>query len=209
MTVLFPAGNTHQVTKEDVVTSAGSTDPTIRTSLNVDRDGDVVATFECEPASRDWLAKGDVSRNQQGLVISRLEVTPASNATGGVTGGMMQKVPVGQILRHVRAELGPDFEGSTTLPDSELVRRISEGGRASLDDEMLRAVAHRYWLYTGPGQPPGAIKRLAVDFNRPEETIRTWVARARREGWLGPSVKGRAGAEPGYKLRHEFEIGFR
>ncbi|QFZ78716.1 hypothetical protein GFH48_12825 [Streptomyces fagopyri] len=70
-------------------------------------------------------------------------------------------------------------------------------------------MAHRYWLYTGPGQPPGAVKRLAADFNRPEETIRTWVARARREGWLGPSVKGRAGAEPGPKLRHEFEIGFR
>lgn len=196
------------MTKEDVVTGAERSGPTIRASLT-SSGGDTVATFECEPPSSEWLASGDVSRKDQGLVISRLEVRPGTNAAGGVTGGMMQKVPVGQILRHVRAELGPDAEVSTTLPDIELARRIREGGRVSLDDELLRAVAHRYWLYTGPGQPPGAIKRLAADFNRPDETIRTWVARARREGWLGPSVKGRAGAEPGYKLRHEFEIGFR
>ncbi len=190
------------------MTGAEHSKPTIRTSLT-SGDGGIVATFECESPSSEWLATGDVSRKDQGLVISRLEVRPGPNAAGGVTGGMMQKVPVGQILRHVRAELGPESEVSTTLPDIELARRIREGGRVSLDDELLRAVAHRYWLYTGPGQPPGAIKRLAADFNRPEETIRTWVAKARREGWLGPSVKGRAGAEPGYKLRYEFEIGFR
>lgn len=195
--------------KEDVVTSAPSSDPIIRTSLNVSGNDEVVATFECESASGEWLATGDVSRKQQGLVISRLEVSPGSNAVGGVTGGMLQKVPVGQILRHVRAELGPDSEPPATFEDTPFVRRIREGGRVSLDDELLREVAHRYWVYTGPGQPPGAIKRLAADFGRPEETIRTWVARARREGWLGPSVKGRAGAEPGHKLRHELEIGFR
>lgn len=197
------------MTKEDVVTSSGSSDPIIRTSLSVDSGGDVVATFECEPASSEWLAKGDVSRNQQGLVISRLEVTPGPNTPGGVTGGMLQKVPVGHVLRHVRAELGPASGPPTTFEDTPLVRRVREGDRVSIDDELLREVAHRYWVYTGPGQPAGAIKRLAQDFQRPEETIRTWVARARREGWLGPSVKGRAGAEPGPKLREEFEIGFR
>lgn len=190
------------------MTGAERSKLTIRASLT-SGDGDMVATFECEPSSSEWLATGDVSRKDQGLVISRLEVRPGPNAAGGVTGGMVQKVPVGQILRHVRAELGPDSTPPATLLDADLVQRIREGGRVSLDDELLRAVAHRYWLYTGPGQPPGAVKRLAADFNRPEETIRTWVARARREGWLGPSVKGRAGAEPGYKLRHEFEIGFR
>jgi hypothetical protein len=121
---------------------------------------------------------------------------------------MLQKVPVGHILRHVRAELGPTPAPTVSFPETRLVRRVREGGRVTLDDELLREVAHRYWVYTGPGQPSGAIKRLAEDFQRPEETIRTWVARARREGWLGPSVKGRAGAEAGWKLKHDLEIGF-
>jgi hypothetical protein len=191
------------------VTSAPGADPIIRTSLSVSDGTDVVATFECESAAGEWSASGDVSRREQGLVISRLEVSPGPNGVGGVTGGMLQKVPVGHILRHVRAELGPDSVPPTTFEETPLVRRIREGGRVTLDDELLREVAHRYWVYTGPGQPSGAIKRLAADFQRPEETIRTWVARARREEWLGPSVKGRAGAEAGPKLRYEFELGFR
>ena len=44
------------------------------------------------------------------------------------------------------------------------------------------------------------MKRMAEHFGKPEETMRTWVTRARKDGWLGPSAKGRAGAEPGHKL---------
>jgi transposase len=38
---------------------------------------------------------------------------------------------------------------------------------------------------------------MAARFDRPEGTLRTWVSRARKEGWLGPGSKGRIGAEPG------------
>ncbi len=75
------------------------------------------------------------------------------------------------------------------------------GGRAALTDDLLRDIAVRYLIETLPGQPPGAMKRMSARFGRPEETIRTWVGRARRDGWLGPSVKGRAGAEPGPRLQ--------
>ncbi|AWT47581.1 hypothetical protein HXP45_26800 [Streptomyces actuosus] len=56
---------------------------------------------------------------------------------------------------------------------------------------------------TAPGKPQGATRRLSEAYGRPEQTVRTWIARARKEGWLGPSAKGRAGAEPGPRLRAE------
>lgn len=167
---------------------------------------DLVATFECEPASAEWFASGDVSRGPQGLVISRLEVRWGPTSVGGITGGTLQKVPVGRVLRLVRAEIDPAFTAPAPIADLPIVRQIREGGRVALDDALLREVAYRYWFYTQPGQPPGAIKRMAADFGRPDETIRTWVARARKGGWLGPSVKGRSGAEAGPKLKHVLEM---
>jgi len=194
------------VAKEDMVTTQD--DLTVRASV---ADGsadapDLVATFECEPASAEWLATGDVSRGPQGLVISRLEVRWGPTSIGGITGGTLQKVPVGRVLRLVRAEIDPAFSAPTPVADLPIVRQIREGGRVTLDDALFREIAYRYWFYTQPGQPPGAIKRMAADFGRPDETIRTWVARARKAGWLGPSVKGRAGAEAGPKLKEVFEI---
>ncbi|MFI0964656.1 hypothetical protein ACH4S8_25150 [Streptomyces sp. NPDC021080] len=106
----------------------------------------------------------------------------------------------------MRAELGPGLTSPGPLADTEVVRKIREGGRVTVDDQLLQEVAYRYWFYTQPGQPSGAIKRMAEDFGRPQETIRTWVSRARKEQWLGPSVKGRAGAEAGPKLRKTLEM---
>jgi hypothetical protein len=64
----------------------------------------------------------------------------------------------------------------------------------------LRQVAISYLAETAPDKPAGAVARMAEEYHRPEETIRSWIARARRSGWLGPSVRGRAGAEPGKRL---------
>ncbi|GKQ37195.1 hypothetical protein ALMP_37340 [Streptomyces sp. A012304] len=73
-------------------------------------------------------------------------------------------------------------------------------GRAPLPDELMRQVAEGYISECGPGQPRGAVKRLAQRLGRPEATVARWVTRARKEGWLGPGASGREIGEPGPRL---------
>lgn len=70
-------------------------------------------------------------------------------------------------------------------------------------DQLMERVAMAYLREAGNGQPPGAMKRLAEEFGRPEGTVRSWVGRARTLGWLGPTSPGHRAAEPGPRLRQE------
>lgn len=171
----------------------------------------VVAHFKHE-ADDGWSVFGDVTRGSQGLVISRLEITPAEESSG-VTAALLRKIPVGEIVAAVRTKAAWEaaqragtkvITGEEAVPgvfdegDSAVVRR---SGRAPLTQDLLRQVAMAYIDENAPGKPSGAMKRIADSLGKPEQTARNWVARARRDGWLGPSVKGRTGAEPGPKLR--------
>lgn len=170
----------------------------------------VVAHFSFE-ADGAWSIFGDVTRGPHGLVISRMEILPAETSSG-VTAGLLRKISVGEVLSAVRAKAAWETarrEGTRVLlgeepapglfneGDEQPARR---GGRAPMSPELLRDVALAYLRETAPGAPAGAIRRMGEQFDRPEETIRTWVTRSRKDGWLGPSAKGRAGAEPGPKL---------
>ena len=163
-----------------------------------------VGTFTYRRQDADWSASGELTRGHSGLVISAL--TLHSKGPSGVTGALMRRVQVGELLTAIRAQVAVDTvnrvvdTGGPTFTPGDIERPPRRGGRAALTDELLRDVAIAYLNENGPGMPAGAVKRIAVQFERPEETIRTWVTRARRDGWLGPSVKGRPGAEPGPRL---------
>ncbi|MDU8998192.1 hypothetical protein [Streptomyces mirabilis] len=176
-----------------------------------DADAGVIAHFSYTPAGEGWSVFGDVTRGPRGLVISRLQITPESDSSG-VTGSLLRKIPVGEVLAAVRLNaawetaakeatrlvLGQEpAHGLFGEGDDKAPRR---GGRAPITPDLLREVATIYLEETAPGRPAGAMKRMAERFGRPEETLRTWVTRARKDGWLGPSAKGRAGAEPGPRL---------
>lgn len=109
---------------------------------------------------------------------------------------------MGQLVRRLR--FGELVQQAATRPPLGTVHAAPSGpptgGRQPLDDDLLRRVAEAYLRETAPGQPLGAMGRLACEFGRPEETVRSWIARARSRGWLGPSRKGRRGAEPGPRL---------
>ncbi|WCD86389.1 hypothetical protein KPP03845_102735 [Streptomyces xanthophaeus] len=173
----------------------------LRLNVDIDRTGDANRfAFRSAPAEGDssaWRASGDVVRGNQGLKITRLEVTCPDEHPSGITGGLMRQIPLGTLLDYVR--------GAIALHDIPRVTQIEapvvpSGGRTVMSDALLRAVASAYLRETAPGRPSGAVRRIAEEFERPEETIRTWVGRARKAGWLGPSVKGRSGAEPGPKF---------
>lgn len=177
----------------------------IRAAPEPDRPGSsVVATFECVPKSGEWSATGTIARGPQGLVISGLALQTAVENVSGITGSLLRRIQVGDILHVARATIArasQDELQAPVEPEAATATKTRSGGRASLGDDLLRRVAVAYLAETAPGRPPGAVKRMAQEFHRPEETVRTWVARARQAGWLGPSVKGRAGAEPGPRLR--------
>lgn len=172
-----------------------------RSTTTDQAEGTVVATFECRPTSGEWLAKGDVSRGTQGLVISRIELQAVDAAGNGITASLLRRIQVGDILHLARATTARAAQ-SDEVPALEYPEpKPRSGGRSALSDELLRSVAVSYLSETAPGRPAGAVKRMALEFDRPEETVRSWIARARKADWLGPSVKGRAGAEPGPRLR--------
>ncbi|MFK0125548.1 hypothetical protein ACIQSP_19810 [Streptomyces nigra] len=195
------------MTNPETPTPAESRDEVLITA-NVDRNAaisqaeGVVATFQCRPRNEEWAVEGDVARNAQGLVISRLELISKDLSGNGITGGLLRRVAVSDILHVARAHVALAVHAETDTPAlPEASSRPRSGGRGALSDELLRSVAVAYLAETAPGRPAGAVKRMAKEFERPEETVRSWITRARKGGWLGPSVKGRAGAEPGPRLR--------
>lgn len=195
----FPC-DSHQVTNLDKPPPNDVSDKAVWVTT-ISPDGDTsAATFKCAPRSGEWSAAGDIARGPQGLTISRVEVI--STSPNGVTGSVLRKIQVGEILNSVRATIARASQGAgEPSPEARRSQGTRSGGRAGLSDQLLRDVAVAYLAGTAPGQPPGAVKRMAEELGRPEETVRTWIGRARRDGWLGPGVKGRAGAEPGPRLR--------
>ncbi|MGW3650217.1 hypothetical protein [Streptomyces sp. NPDC000878] len=195
--------NSEKPPQGKVVQLGTAYDPTPQLATKVQPTGDPdLYRFTSEPVSGgEWSAQGTATRSPSGLVLSTLEVRAGSSALSGVTGNMLRKVPVGVILNHVRADVALLTPVEPQAPQPERAPR--RGGRAALSDDLLRQVAVSYLRETAPDRPAGALQRLATEFERPKGTIRTWLTRARADGWLGPSVKGRAGAEPGPRLQAE------
>lgn len=179
-----------------------------RPSHDEKRSG-VVARFRWVDPSGLWRVDGKASRGERGsLVISHLEIgpeDPAKPAGSGVTGAMLRRIPTGDLLAFIRnataLETPPSHGTWAILADEGDVTPSRHGGRSPLPDSLLFRLSMAYLEETAPGMPPGVLARLAGRFERPEETISTWINRARKHGWLGPGTKGRAGAEPGPRLR--------
>lgn len=139
---------------------------------------------------------GDIARGDAGLAITRVEVSAPLSA--GITRQLLRSMPLGDVLKFARAELTEQELGTSRLGEKTVKL---PPGRVPMTDELLRKVSLAYLEETRPGKDRQATRRLAERFGRPEGTVRTWVAKARKEGWLGPGASGRMGAEPGPKLR--------
>lgn len=176
----------------------------IRLSLDISETEDPNHfTFGARPAvaeaDRSWRIRGDVYRTEHGLKVSRIEVDTDPAGSVEVTGTLMRQIPIGTLLDYVRGRVSATI--AEDIPEMPAAALAVRSGRVELTDSFLRDVALSYLRETAPGKPQGATKRLAEAYGRPEQTIRTWISRSRKAGWLGPSAKGRAGAEPGPKLQ--------
>lgn len=166
-------------------------------------------------SGEDWAVRGRVRDGEGGPRIISLEIHSPTEG-GTVSASMVRSVPVGQIVASLRTLMtldrgrregvsydfpaGPPPGYAYTPLTGEPPKTARRGGKPAVADEQLRAVAEAYLAETAPGQPSRPMERIAERFGRPEETVRTWISRARKEGWLAPGVKGRAGGEPGPKL---------
>lgn len=149
----------------------------------------------------------DIETHKDGVSVSGLIERDSRGAPviTSVTVSCTTEQNLGQLLRRLRLGELVQMVAAHPPPDPALATPIGppSGGRQLLDDDLMRRIAEAYLRETAPGQPTGALGRLAAEFGRPEETVRSWIARARTRGWLGPSRQGRRGAEPGPRLRQE------
>lgn len=183
-------------------------DVTVRWPSPAERAEGIAALFTYKDGPVE--IEGHASRGDSGLVITRVQVI--APLPSGVTQRLLREAPLSEIMKQIRAYalfeqarregtrviLGQEPAPGLFSPGDERVPQTS--GRTPMSDELLRAVAVAFIEETGPGKDKRAIQRMAIRFDRPEGTLRTWIARARKEGWLAPGSKGRIGAEPGPKL---------
>ena len=147
-----------------------------------------------------------------------VELPDSQNPPALINSDALRRVPLGDIITRTERQLADDswrsegvrsFPGPNLLPDELTVeqRRALENsstsaarrrGRPELSDELLIDVAETYVWEAGRGR--GALKRMSEEFDRPEATIRDWIAMARRRGYLAPTKPGRRGAAPGPNL---------
>ncbi|MFE7856012.1 hypothetical protein [Streptomyces sp. NPDC057403] len=144
-------------------------------------------------------AVGDVTRRPAGLVITRLEVTVSEEASAGLTHQLLRRVPLGEILAAARSWRSEDQHTYLHMRGGPSADTLPPG-RIPITDDVLRQVSLAYLEETAPGKDRAVLQRLSERFGRPKGTVRTWLGRARDEGWLGPAVQGRMGADPGPRL---------
>jgi hypothetical protein len=141
------------------------------------------------------------------------------DAYTGITPTLLRQLPLGQIAAAAQRCLarrdwdadGVFVDGHRRVDACELPADTREAlergaeqavagrrGRPEIADTLLESVATAY-LEEAPGGA-GLTRRLAERFNRPEPTVRDWVAAARRRGFLSAAHPGRRGAAPGPRL---------
>lgn len=153
---------------------------------------DSCVPFDVELGNDGVRVSGLIERDSRGApVITSLTV---SCTTEHSMSQLVRRLRMGELIQQAVPQVPPDL--SWFVPAGP-----PKGGRRPLTDDLLRAVAVAYLRETAYGQPSGALTRLAAEFGRPEETVRTWISRARARGWLGPGMRGCRGAEPGPRLR--------
>ncbi|MFV8314949.1 hypothetical protein [Mycobacterium sp. 23] len=170
---------------------------------------------ELELFRRNW---GYFDQHDNYSPPDSVELPDSQNPPALINSDVLRRVPLGDIITRTERQLVDDswrtegvraFPGPNLMPDelSDEQRRALENsstaaarrrGRPELSDELLIDVAETYVWEAGRGR--GALKRMSEVFDRPEATIRDWIAMARRRGYLAPTKPGRRGAAAGPNL---------
>lgn len=177
---------------------------TWRTRFAEPFDEDVWVNFHTQ--KDDWTVEGEIIQGPQGLAIRSIQIETSSPL--GVAQGILRTFPIGEVLGQARALLAKGIDREATAPEAAPCScgcrahsdRLDGSRYTAMSDDFLRRVALA-WIEEAVSEKRGAaMDRMAARFDRPTGTLRTWITRARRDGWLAPAARGRVGAEPGPKL---------
>jgi hypothetical protein len=124
-----------------------------------------------------------------------LELRAGANAE--ITGGLLRKVPVAQLMREalkasaneVQLLPGGGLKVEVGFSGEHEIRAPRSGSR--LTDEQLERVAETYREAEQRGHAP--TQAVADQFHLARSTAARWVSKARERGMLGPAVRGRGG----------------
>ncbi|MCS7007393.1 MAG: hypothetical protein RMM28_09350 [Thermoleophilia bacterium] len=161
-------------------------------------------------AHAGWFLSGYLVRRPSGDVAIRdLAIEPEQETQIGITTDVLRAISPSQIVAKVRAYLDalPDLlalEGAEDAALADESREVARStstrrGRPSFSDPFFEQLA-RECLKDYAKNGPGVIPRIARRHNRPEETVRQWIRRATREGWLQPRQPGEPVWLPGPRL---------
>lgn len=141
----------------------------------------------------------------------------APRAGDGIDSASLRGFPVGalhaRLLHEVLAQ--PEFDDLAQLlglkPHAGAAHRkraakALEGkvlgrGRPRYPREHYRSVAETALQLQAQKQPRSLRRALADHYDVSEKTIRSWLTRARADGWLAPAEHGKRGVMPGPQLR--------
>jgi hypothetical protein len=180
---------------------------TIEVKLNkASRPVGSVAGFETYSTDGELWIGGALQRSDGlGLIVSEMTVR-RMNRDRGVDANALRRIPVAAIVAEVGARLSGTFSYLIQSDDAAVVEAVTAAsetrprGRPSHPDAHYRRIALEYLRLQGEGVGRGVIIQIAAAEGKPKETVRTWVAEARRRGYLTSIGQGRPGAEPGPEL---------
>lgn len=119
----------------------------------------------------------------------KLEIRRKTVEQEPITASLVRAIPVASIIDDARKNVTRNL----CAPRKREPRAKSILGRRPLDAELLRAVAEVYTdAWKSGGHPTKAVE---AHFDRPYPTAARWISRARKEGFLSPTTRGRPGVQ--------------
>ena len=116
----------------------------------------------------------------------------------GVTGEKLRRLPVERIIRSVLAAAAEGVQGwplDWTNSEAEFLQALTidnPAARWAMTPEHLAEVATVYRKAVA-GRIPAPVQEVADHFGRPRSTAARWVQKAREQGLLGKTSRGRVG----------------
>jgi hypothetical protein len=163
-----------------------------------------------------WLIHAVLRRHPKGPpIMACLSVEHFPVRDVEVTGTVLRALPLARIRDQAFAQLIPVALGREVLAeaggwgitseDAERTRHAADEaakpkpGRRALPREHYARIATRYLTLLGEGRR-NVLVVLADEEGVPRETVRDWVRKATKLGFLAPGTPGRAGMRPGPNL---------
>jgi hypothetical protein len=191
---------------------------------HADAFGIVAAVQWLSPAKgakpEPWLIRGLLSATAGRPVLSALAVEHRDAPDHEVTGLVLRGIRYADIRNEglrwaaARAEWVDIIARGGYLSKKHVTQarwvagqanRPVKRGRTGYGDEHYRRIARRYLEIASGPDGRRVLKVLAENEGVPRETVRDWVRKATRLGFLAPGTQGRAEARPGQKLNTKEE----